>query len=220
MCLLLLAPCFFGCTNQTTESAKTIAMDTLRGLEGVLKHDFFRAYDIGLLECSDSPQPGLVKEVIFKKQLLNNILKGLKQADVNASTLSMREERIISLQLIHFIFSFVITGEPQFEYNTRLKKHSTIGDYHSKRIPYIQQDPDGARKIIQSIRNLPNGSEMKLGPKEALNLQIAQAVCAVLKKLDIAQATSISLNEARSNTLDENERKEKIAMLSLKMGRI
>jgi len=64
----------------------------------------------------DEPKTGFVKDTIFKQQLIAGISSGLKESNVSAWSITLQEERAISIQLINSIFINMLTGETKFNY--------------------------------------------------------------------------------------------------------
>ena len=199
--------CLFCCANPITNlMLDSIARNTLNQLEITLEIKFFpipndhrdimysKYYRPKLLELVE-PKTGFVNKTIYKQQLVAGISKGLKQANVSAWSVTSIEAGAISSQLTNLIFTYILTGEMQFNYVQNL---NFLTDYE-------QLHPNEVKNFRETIRSFPNGSQVDLktvDPVEhkALDIQIIKVISAALEKLDIAEATATSINTFRSQS--------------------
>lgn len=167
-------------------------------------------YRSNLLDL-DEPKTGFVKDNIFKQQLIAGISSGLKESNVSAWSITLQEERAISIQLINSIFINMLTGETKFNYVQNIISTSI---FDKKGLPdYKQLHPKEVENFLETIRSLPNGSKIDLKTQDpvehkALNIQIEKAISAALEKLDPAQITLTSLNTFRTETQEKEKSDE------------
>ena len=204
--------CFFFCASDNILRAESIAMSTLEGLEKTLQEEFFTKHYKPLLLDFDEPKPGFVEKVIFKQQLMAGILRGFKQYNMSATSITDQEVMVISTQLIHAIFIIMLTEQTQFNYDQNLINPSysdpVLFLLRFTSIPnYGQLYPSEVENFLETVRSLPNGHQIDLkteNPLEckALDLQVFKAISTALKNLDIAEATVTSINTYRSQMLE------------------
>ena len=209
--------CLLCFTDPKKHTAKSIAIETLRGLENILKKEFFpislqeklnefrtgkKTYQPKLLSVGDIPTNGIVKDTLFKKQLVTTISEGLKQTDGSAWDITAAEESAVSTQIVHSIFMFMLSQETQFNYHEEFL--DPLGIFNEDKLPhYGDSHQDDVKKFLEAIRSFPNGTKVELktqNPVEhnALNLHLAKTISEALTSLDIANLTSTTLHTFRS----------------------